>query len=863
MSQSSNLEHRRLRAFVALLVAMTLVVSLPGCGGCWNTDPVAQKKAAEEEKKKREEDEKKKKKEKPKDDFTLGQIRSQPGETVKDKAEINYVKRGHWLTAGIPVRANNFDAAGQMESFTSGTDGKPFDIEHTKFAIEFARPLSLPKGQVKTPESLFFFPRERPQGMPGFLRTELSLDRGVNPPEDRGPVTALEEWQYLFLVLSTRPSVFTVLDTTQTFGPRTNTLNGDPAIKYYQLIRPSIEKSVPLPSNPLTWTSIAVILWDDIDPTVLTPEQQQAMLDWLNWGGQLILSGPNSLDRLNGTFLEPFLPAESSKSINLEQESFAEFNEFWSNPRRKDKPSESRDLRVVKPIAGIELELVDDANFLPHTGKLVAERRVGYGRIVTTAFPLASEALRVWPGFDGFLNGGLLRRPGRAFVETQEAGARVDWINLNLPVGDYRRDPRLVSNIRFFTRDIGYEPNAGFRPYPDLKIQSTFEGMDESSVLNSTALEPGNVDDWRFAGNMAVPKGGVGTWNDFSGASNAARLHLNDAAGVVIPKADFVVKMLAAYLFVLVPLNWAVFRLMGRVEWAWFAAPVISLVAAVTVVRMAQLELGFVRSRTEIDVVEIQGDYDRAHVTRYVSLFTSLASYFDLKFDDDSSLALPMAVADNYRRTSLDAVKVRIYNEGRGELHMTNFRVDSAQPERLHCEQMHSLGGKLELQGEEATGWRIKNGTTLTLKEAGILRRTAEQGYQAAYLPELNPGASAPLQFINLPAEEIWLKQWNDSTVMRPISLSETSVTGEMKLGRFAELAAKQLRLFDGDVRLIAWSPGEIPGITYNPTSAQVSGISFVVAHLKRGQLPAPVRDANVLQDVKVFDLPDAIPQEP
>ena len=49
-------------------------------------------------------------------------------------------------------------------------------------------------------------------------------------------------------------------------------------------------------------------------PDNLNPSQQQAMLDWLHWGGQLILvggAGP-SLSILKDSFLEPYLPAELS-----------------------------------------------------------------------------------------------------------------------------------------------------------------------------------------------------------------------------------------------------------------------------------------------------------------------------------------------------------------------------------------------------------------------------------------------------------------------------------------------------------------------------------------------------------------------
>ena len=69
-------------------------------------------------------------------------------------------------------------------------------------------------------------------------------------------------------------------------------------------------RRVALPDNPLTWTSTAYVLWDEVDPgDPLSPEQKKALVDWIHWGGQLIINGPNSFDLLKGSFLEPYLPA--------------------------------------------------------------------------------------------------------------------------------------------------------------------------------------------------------------------------------------------------------------------------------------------------------------------------------------------------------------------------------------------------------------------------------------------------------------------------------------------------------------------------------------------------------------------------
>ena len=41
------------------------------------------------------------------------------------------------------------------------------------------------------------------------------------------------------------------------------------------------------------------------------------------------------------------------------------------------------------------------------------------------------------------------------------------------------------------------------------------------------------------------------------------------------------------------PFNWLLFKMLGRVEWAWIAAPAIALVRAACVIKLAQLDIGF------------------------------------------------------------------------------------------------------------------------------------------------------------------------------------------------------------------------------------------------------------------------------
>ena len=100
----------------------------------------------------------------------------------------------------------------------------------------------------------------------------------------------------------------------------------------YNVVTLAAGPTVALPDNPLTWTSIAYMLWDEVDPgDPMSPDQKKALVDWIHWGGQLIISGPDSLDLLKGSFLEPYLPATNGgpDKIAADDPAIAELNKHW------------------------------------------------------------------------------------------------------------------------------------------------------------------------------------------------------------------------------------------------------------------------------------------------------------------------------------------------------------------------------------------------------------------------------------------------------------------------------------------------------------------------------------------------------
>ena len=310
------------------------------------------------------------------------------------------------------MRANYRDFVGESRTAIVDNQNNPYPVDRTPFVLRSMRPVALSKGQPKNIETTFFVPQTN---QPVRLSPEL-VERGLGltiaPPPTR--LTRMPSYQYHFVVLAKEPTRYSFVKTLDSvnvpysgeteFDAREDSL-------HYRVDQLDIRQTVPLSDNPLTWTSIAYILWDEVDPHVFTPAQEKALVDWLHWGGQLIISGPDSLDLLKGSFLEPYLPARNAgtRTIAATDPAVAELNDHWmiSTPKVPGEP-----LQPTVPWSGIKLEILPEAQALPNTGELLVERQIGRGRIVVSAMQLAERDLINWrSGFDSLFNACLLRRP--------------------------------------------------------------------------------------------------------------------------------------------------------------------------------------------------------------------------------------------------------------------------------------------------------------------------------------------------------------------------------------------------------------------------------------------------------------------
>jgi hypothetical protein len=642
------------------------------------------------------------------------------------------------------------------------------------------------------------------------------------------------------------------------------------------------------------------------------------------------------------------MPALAKETIKLDQAAFEPINRRFSlgrDPRLagaeglapKDELAKITVLEE-RPMLGIELEKHAEAREISGTGGLVVERRLGGGRIVVTRFPLTDVRIKQWRNFDGFFNVVLLRRPPRVFSQNQFGGQfGMEWDAAQMR--DMLLETRLNTTLRYFSRDVGglgdqvwsndivetpppedpVDPalppgKRGKRPIarggmsgaPVFGAPGGFGMMpgmvDTPRVLTDTSGRHPDLDDWRFAGYEARRPYGIAAWNDQGAASNAAHQALTEGAGIQIPRADFVMKVLGVYLLVLVPLNWLVFWTIGRVEWAWIAAPLIAIGGAAAVIRLAQLDIGFARSRTEVAILEVQGGYERAHLTRYSALYTSLSSSYTLGFEEPSALAMPFTAGPRNEQLLINAQYNDVAFRRDKETALAGVQVSSNSTGMVHSEQMLPLGENpkvtesLLLIGEEATGFSVRNTTDLALRDVGVFRRVDVPGQdgepaeyspriETAYVRQLDAATSAPLRFEPLKYEppklsrdldrqtrqspatlqsllrqsypRVWLPQWEQVPILRggnndqkeqEVAASSADAP-RVRLAQLARLAAERLRLMPGEVRLVGWTDQRLPGMRIRPEAPQNSTYTLVVAHLVRGELPRVRPDRNRAED--------------
>ena len=266
-------------------------------------------------------------------------------------------------------------------------------------------------------------------------------------PQPRTPLTPMPSYQYHFVVLAKEPSRYSFIKSLDSVKvPFDGESDADDTEDPLHLPRratgrrpdrsrcPTIRS--PGPASPTCCGT------KSIRANRSRPSKKKALVDWLHWGGQLIISGPDSLDLLKGSFLEPYLPATSGgpRKIAADDPAIAELNEHWmiSTPKRAGRTAQA------------ERALVGRSNSTLHAGREAAcptpadcwssaRSAAGGSSFPPCSFPSATSSIGA-RGFESLFNACLLRRPPRKYQPGYFGDVTLAWADDELK--DRRLDAR-------------------------------------------------------------------------------------------------------------------------------------------------------------------------------------------------------------------------------------------------------------------------------------------------------------------------------------------------------------------------------------------------------------------------------------
>jgi len=804
-----------------------LLLATAGCGGCDSQQTAQQQSEAEQKKKKRPT-------KKDGDGFEIKPLLPLVGQALPPSTEAEssaqlvtssrlLVKPGHWMATTQELKTKYEDFVGQSTTTLIDAKLQPTIYEHTNFIFHFTRPVALAKGRAKRLEGELFIPE---QTKAKHLKTTFQRNTGTQRLLGQPLLQKMPSYQYFLVVLSEEIAKYSFLQVTDAVRmPWEEELEATPEA-HYRVVLADAKQHLPLPGNPLTWSSIAYLFWDEVDPERLSPQQQLALVDWLHWGGRLIISGPDSLDTLRGSFLADYLPALNAGPRVLTTQDLNAWSTYWS---RRDRGQHAALLKPTRPWSGIVLKPSQGAVELAGGGALFYERSVGQGTVVVSAVQLTGRELVNWPGYDSFINAALLRRPRRIFQEGPYGDPRVTWADQP----ELRLDAHLATPLRLFARDAHTLANQ------QIVTESAQELFGQAETTTTTQVD-------RI--------GGLGTWNHFNPVSRAARDVLTAAAAVRVPGAGFVLGCLGIYLMALVPINWIVFRAVGRVEWAWIAAPGIALVGTLLIVRQAQLDIGFVRSQTEVAVLELQGSHPRGLLSRYTALYSSLSTTYDVTFDSSTTVATPFP-ASQVKRKSADETLWDVALEKQKQTRLSGLAVSSASTKMLRSEEIFSLAGPLQL-GQSSRGQeQLENRTGYDLRDVVVVKRiftgSGPAQYKSSWLGELRNGGTSVVGFQPLvPAHDRAAHAQQRELAASSYGKPKVDVEQLLKIALQFPADEDPRAQHRDECRVVGLIDQVLPGTEIAPAASQIVGATVVLAHLQYGDLPQPEPDMNSRSDV-------------
>ena len=215
----------------------------------------------------------------------------------------------------------------------------------------------------------------------------------------------------------------------------------------------------------------------------------------------------------------------------------------------------------------------------------------------------------------------------------------------------------------------------------------------------------------------------------------------SDPFSVELPGATKVFWILAAFFVAVVPINFFVLRKLGKGEWAWVTAPLISLgFAGIFLNQASDLYSARLSTATTGALIVHQGSPEAVFIGSTQMFFPAGGTY-DLKMKDVDQLG--SGTQDYYGRT--DSSRTQVNPIDTGTIRISDLKAANLAFEEIGYRQRFSETPNIRIQSKMVSNGlvevTVQNSWTFDLRNAAVIVAGVRHGLKA-----LKPGESQTLQ---------------------------------------------------------------------------------------------------------------------
>ncbi len=800
------------------------MVPLVGCKGCTSTpDPNAKLDAKEEEARKK------------KQRLVADELKALPFSTETTGIAI---KPGHWYQVRHKLKANFSDESLTATFSVTDREGLQIPFESNSVTLDFNRNISLAVGQEKAIQMTLLYPEipvsestsDAFGSKPNLsIRTLYTLrNLGTQIHDESFPSMLLDGYQYNLVVLSrdlSRHTFWRGLDCI--VWRRADDLQENRINPHRIVDINDDELATQFPSQLAMMTGMSHLVINDLPVSSMSPDQQDALSDWLFFGGTIIVNGPEAVGGMDNSKLIDWIPFQKTSEGLWTDSLESLLNDGWTV---RVAGGAKTPLVADRKISILDGQLTPDSQWISGLEGLVAERLLGQGRVVMTTFPMTDAAFLRWPSYSSLIHNAILRKPHR----TPTVGMEASTMYADSFSGS-ERNPLLSTRLRLWARDL------------DL---STMRSDDQTGGKQSRDASA------QFPTGKSTS---VGAWNPESRIVQHAADCLRESSGITVPQVRTILRLLIGYLVILVPVNWLIFRLIGRVELAWLAAPIIALIGAVVVARSVQLDIGFSRSQTTYGFLECHNGHPRGCLSSFHALYTSLSTNYQAVYKEREGLVVPMprnmvqkSIKD---RTTLDYWLADQLGSG-----LQRLPVLSNTTGMIQSEEMVPFDGPIAWTLDAQTGnVQATNETGIPIRDIGVLGLSNEGELMRGWLGSAEPGRTVEASVALMYEDDRWFSEWDANPLLKKPDIIRArdgmnwteSPVDDVYLGPLLLDVAQRYPLQRGEWIALGWTDQEMTDLEITPSTVQKKQKTLVLMHVKAGDL------TEVQPDTRLFAAPE------